>query len=188
MKKLKFILIMFLLVCTQNQYSTISWITDWSNNGNQWIGGWHIGSTDNYLSGNFSITDYNNNVRKQLFCINPSNGWAGLLNYHNSNWQFNWNNAGNGFIGNIAINDNFTYSFNAVYRQPYHTLLTIKYGSPGVCADMSIFNGTNWASMWTSCTGNINGWILRTDDRIITANFDNSEPSDEILFIRPSGG
>lgn len=186
MKKL--IVITYLLF-TAYSYSD-SWVTDWSNGGNGWIGGWHIANTDVYLTGNFIHGNYNNNSQQDLFCINPDNGWAGVYYYSNNAWVNSWSNGGSGRIGETYINlPDVTYVFFPHYNGFNNFLMVFMYG-PFInnCVGAMTWNNGDFGTIYENCTNHINGWIVRSDDRLVVGNFDNSTPSDELLLINHAGG
>jgi hypothetical protein len=174
-------------------FSTLSysevWTTDWSNNGNGWIGGWHIADADVYTTGNFIHGNYNNNVQHDLFIINKENKWAACCSYGINGWTSDWSNNGSGFIGGF----NITFEDHAYVYFPYYNgfsnfLMAFVYGENLHHLYSMTWNNGDFIVNYENNTNHINGWLIRPTDKVIIGNFENSVNNDEMLLINnPSG-
>lgn len=85
-----------------NCYATIlnndnnSWSWGWSNNGNDFIGGWRLCSTDKVYAG-----DLDGDQKDELICAQTggSNDWITIQNFDNNYWNTSWSNSGDNTVG-----------------------------------------------------------------------------------------
>lgn len=170
-----------------NLYSDI-WTTDWSNNGNGWIGGWHIASNDIYLTGNFTHTSTSNNINQDLFCINKENGWAASISFDGSNWITDWHNSGSHYIGSFNIQHPYSYVYFPYFYGNRNFLMAFVYQENLACLYSIDRFGNSFEVNYENCTNYINGWLMRSTDKFVVGNFDYYGSGDELMLINPSGG
>jgi hypothetical protein len=101
-----------------------SWITLWSNGGNMYIGGWHLGAEDKIVA-----NDFNSDGKDEILIANAVTGYASILNFNETPNSI-WSNNGNMYIGgwHLGIEDKFIpipfgYILCINYRTGYAAVL-----------------------------------------------------------------
>jgi hypothetical protein len=173
------------LLCIQNtnggwvnlyNFANEQWHYSWTNNGDGWIEGWHIRNGDKFYTG-----DFDGDGKDELMCI-QNGGYANMYNFDNGQWNYNWTNNGNGWLGEWKIRATDKYYCGDFDGDGKTELFCVQ--STGGTADwMTVlrYNGKNWTRLWSN-DGNNNHGIYPYRDKLIVGNFDNDK-QDEILGI-----
>lgn len=162
----------------QMQWSAGNWSWMWGNSGSGSIALWAMNSTDKYYAG-----DFDDDGQDEVLAISAS-GWAHLMQWNGTTWQFVWGNGGSGQIAlwNMATTDRFyPGDFDSDGRDE---LLGI---STSGWAHLMEWNGSSWQFVWgNSGSGQIALWNLGTNDRYLVGDYD-SDGQDEFLALSTTG-
>ncbi|MCO6449096.1 MAG: hypothetical protein HND40_13220 [Ignavibacteriota bacterium] len=157
------------------------WMSQWTNSGNDWIGGWSINSEDYFVSGKFNPSDPSN---QQVLALNYNTHWASLLSFSGS-WISPWSNSGTGGINGWNIANGDRYYASDFDGDGFDELLCIK----APWAAILKFNGSNWTWLWSNSGNNsILGWIMNNSDKYSAGNIISSNVKHEFIISNASSG
>jgi hypothetical protein len=141
------------------------WQWQWGSGAGQ-IGLWNMNNGDQYIAG-----DFDGDGQDELLAVSTT-GWAHLMKFTGSGWQWMWGTGPNGQIGlwNIHAGDKFIAGdFDGSGRDELLAVSTTGW------AHVMKFTGSGWQWMWgTGPNGQIGLWNIHVGDKFIAGDFDGS--------------
>ncbi|MBI5541745.1 MAG: T9SS type A sorting domain-containing protein [Bacteroidia bacterium] len=134
---------------------TNKWENKWSNYGTSQIAGHTVLSTDNFFQG-----DFDGDGSQELLCIQSlnNNAYAGLYKYQNNDWNWVWDNGGNGKIN--SLNQGWTilqtdkFYVGKFSNSGRDEILCVQAGN-NAYVGLYQFNNGNWQWIWDNPIGSI---------------------------------
>ncbi|MBN1184480.1 MAG: T9SS type A sorting domain-containing protein [Bacteroidales bacterium] len=163
------------------------WTYNWTNNGNNSIGGWNVRSFDKFFVG-----DFDGDGKDELHCIQVTSGTSNFsttLNFDNGTWSYAWSNYGNNSIGGWYIRsyDDFVVGdFDGDNKE--ELLCYNKTDNHSAWALMLHFENGTWNWGWSN-GGNdyIGDWNIKASDKFYCGDI-NGDNRDELLCAQYTGG
>ncbi|MBI5541744.1 MAG: T9SS type A sorting domain-containing protein [Bacteroidia bacterium] len=139
------------------------WDKVWSNENLSFIGsyqnGWTISDNDKFIPG-----DFDGDGAQELLCIQylNNNAYAGLYKFQNNNWNWVWDNSGNGKINSLnqgwSILQTDKYYVGKFSNSGRDEILCVQTGNNAYIG-LYQFNNGNWQWIWDNPTGsNLNSY------------------------------
>lgn len=154
------------------------WQYVWGNNGNGQLAVWNLHAGDRLIAG-----DYDGSGGAELLAVAAA-GWAHLMRWDGSDWQYVWGNDGSGAIGpwNIHGPDRFVAAdFDADGKAE---LLCI---AAGLWSHLLSWDGSTWQYVWgNGGSAAIGSWQINPTDRFLQGDFDGSGRA-QIVAIAQNG-
>lgn len=165
-------------------YVTVSRITDpeflyhWGNQGDGKIALWNLKPSDRLIAGQFSGAP-----RTQLLTV-ADNGWAHLMRWDGSSWQFVWGNNGANLIASWQMKPSDRFCAGDFDGNGRDDLLAVAVNG---WSHLMRWDGTSWQYSWGNNGSNlIASWQMKPSDRYVVGDF-NGDGRDEVLAIAANG-
>ena len=153
-----------------------AWQWVWGNNGSNQIALWQMRSNDRYFSG-----DFDGDGRDELLVFAASNGWAHMMRWDGSGWQWVWGNNGSNKIALWQMRPDDRYIVGDFDGDGRDELLVIAAGNGW--SHLMRWDGSSWQWIWgNNGSGKIALWNIGGADRFVAADFDGNN-RDELLAL-----
>jgi hypothetical protein len=157
-----------------------NWQWVWGNDGSGKIALWNMQAGDRYYVG-----DFNGDGRRELLAVSTT-GWAHLMKWDGSNWQFVWGNAGNGRLQFRPLGATAALVSGDFYGSGQDALLVGDVnGAPRRSYLITGETVGTWQWMRED-VGKMALWFLNPGDRFVRGNF-RGTGRDDLLAIATSG-